>query len=383
MTNAGFIPPTPISLERSTPPASAYLKPAVQEGLRVLSELPQIDNVLRMHRFSGTEEDKSTAAKWLAARFETSVDPKRIILTNGAQNAMVLALGSIAGPGDTVLMEPLSYHGFRKQAHLQGIRTEFIAMDDDGAEPEAFERACREFKPKALFLMPTVHNPTTIVMSRQRREEIARIARKYGVGIIEDDVYGLLPQGVPVPFGALAPDITWHITSFAKCVGAGVRVGYLIAPDDKAARKTWDRFYGMSSWYPASLSVELLNLWLANGAIAKMVSGVREEAVARQKIAVDCLGDIPFQTRDDALFLWVNLEGIIDQDELVAQCTSRNVIIRPGRLFATDPQHAPNCVRLVIGSPDSPDDLKAAMAVIGELLQSARGARAASRAMAQ
>ncbi|MCG7505346.1 PLP-dependent aminotransferase family protein [Mesorhizobium sp. IRAMC:0171] len=345
--------------------------------------MPQIDNMMRLHRFSGTEEDKSIAAEWLTARFKTSVDPKRVILTNGAQNAMVLALACLAGQGDTVLMEPLSYHGFRKQAHLQGIRTEFIAMDDDGADPEAFETACRAFKPKALFLMPTVHNPTTIVMSRQRRDEIARIARKYGVSIFEDDVYGLLPQDAPVPFGALAPDITWHITSFAKCVGAGVRVGYLVTPDDKAARKTWDRFYGMSSWYPASLSVELLNLWLANGSIAKMVTGVREEAIARQKIAVNCLGDIPFQTRDDALFLWVNLGGIIDQDELVAQCASRNVIIRPGRLFATDPKYSPNCVRLVIGSPDSRDDLQAAMTVIGDLLQSARGARATSGAMAR
>ncbi|MCS3764770.1 MULTISPECIES: aminotransferase-like domain-containing protein [Bradyrhizobium] len=372
MSKDSYIPNAPISLERSTPPASLNLRSTVKEGLRALSDLTEIHNVLRKHRFSGTEADKAHAAEWLASRFETPVDPKRVILTNGAQNAMVLALASVAGPGDTVLMETLSYHGFRKQAHVQGIRTKIIAMDNDGAEPEAFEKACREFAPKALFLMPTVHNPTTIVMSMQRRQDIARIARQYGVSIIEDDVYGLLPEDVPAPFGALASDITWHITSFAKCVGAGVRVGYLVAPDANAAQKTLDRFYGISSWYPASVSVELVNLWLANGSMEKMVAGVRQEAIARQRIAADCLANVPFQTRPDALFLWVNLEGIIDQDELVAQCASRNVIIRPGRLFATDPKSSLNYVRIVIGSPDSRDDLKAAMAVVGGLLQTAR-----------
>ncbi|MGY4426309.1 DNA-binding transcriptional MocR family regulator [Bradyrhizobium sp. JR6.1] len=307
------------------------------------------------------------------ARFETAVDPERIILTNGAQNAMVLALASVAAPGDTILTEALTYYGFRKHAHLQGIRTETIAMDDDGAEPEALETACRKFAPKALFLMPTVHNPTTIVMSLERRQQIVQIARRYGVRIIEDDVYGVLPASVPAPFGALAPELTWHITSFAKCVGPGVRVGYLVAPHGKAAQTTLDRFYGMSTWFPASFSVELVNFWLANGSMEKIVAGVREEAVARQRIATQWLTGIPFRTRPDALFLWVDLKGIIDQDELVAQCASRHVTIRPGRIFASDPTLSLNHVRLVIGSPESRDELEAAMAVVGGLLQAARG----------
>ncbi|MGK6316424.1 PLP-dependent aminotransferase family protein [Neorhizobium sp. DT-125] len=362
-------PAKPISLERSTPPASPHLQDAVREGLRALSDFTDIPNVLRTHRFGGTEVDRSNAAHWLSSRFGTTVDPKRIILTNGAQNAMVLALGSVAGSGDTVLMEPLSYHGFRKQAHLQGIRTEIIEMDDDGADPDTFDRACKQFNPKALFLMPTVHNPTTIVMSMSRRQEIARIARQHGVRIIEDDVYGILPQNVPAPFGALAPDVTWHITSFAKCVGAGVRLGYLVAPDTEAAQATLDRFYGISSWYPASLSVELVNHWLSNLDINTLVAGVRTEAIERQKIATDHLKGVPYKTRPDALFLWINLDGIIDQDTLVAKCAAKNVIIRPGRLFATDPAHSGNFVRIVVGSPDNREDLQQAMSVIAEVLE--------------
>ncbi|WP_456659853.1 aminotransferase class I/II-fold pyridoxal phosphate-dependent enzyme [Bradyrhizobium sp. JR3.5] len=141
----------PISLERSTPPASANLKETVKEGLRALSDSTEIQNGVRQHRFSGTEADKVYAANWLASRFETAVDPERIILTNGAQNAMVLALASVAAPGDTILTEALTYYGFRKHAHLQGIRTETIAMDDDGAEPEGIRDGMPQVRAQSTF----------------------------------------------------------------------------------------------------------------------------------------------------------------------------------------------------------------------------------------
>lgn len=359
---------SPISLERSTPPASAKLKDATADGLRTIASMAGIENVFRTHRFSGTDLDKSLAALWLKSRFGSDVDPKRILLTNGAQNAMALAISSLAQPGDTVLVECLSYHAFRKQAHLQGVRIEAFSMDGEGAEPESFEEACQRFGPKAVFLMPTVHNPTTIVMPLQRREDIVRIARQYGVAIIEDDVYGLLPLDVPRPFGAMAPDITWHVTSFAKCVGAGVRVGYLVAPSGAGAQETVKQYYGVSSWFPGSVSVELVNLWLENGIMADLVTGVRDEAIARQKIASNALGSVPYRTLPDALFLWLKLDGIIDQDDLVQQCASRNVLIRPGRLFAMEQKNQPNCVRIVVGSPDTREELRTAMSVIGDVV---------------
>lgn len=366
------IPQLPISLERSTPPAPANLEVVLRDSLQKLSQMRDINKLIRTHRFGGSEEDKIRAAAWLEPRFGAAVDPRRIIQTNGAQNAMVMALGSIAGPGDTALLETLSYHGFRRQAHLQSIHTKSIEMDEEGALPDAFEKACRDFKPKALFLMPTVHNPTTSVMSLLRRQQLSDIARRYGVAMVEDDVYGMLPTDVPPPLGAIAPDLTWHITSFAKCLGPGGRIGYLVAPSAEAAQETLDRFYGMSSWFSAVQSAELIGLWLDNGAMKKFVESVRQEARERQKIACKYLTGMEYRSLPDALFLWLNLNGVIDQDALVDQCAQRNVIIRPGRLFATDPARSPNSVRIVIGSPDTREELESAMAVIGGLLASAK-----------
>ncbi|MGV6875837.1 aminotransferase-like domain-containing protein [Pseudochelatococcus sp. B33] len=374
------IPQAPISLERSTPPAPANLDAILRDSLQTLSQLGNINKIIRTHRFGGTEQDKARAAAWLEPRFRTSIDPRRIILTNGAQNSMVMALASVARPGDTVLLETLSYHGFRKQAQLQNIRSESIEMDEEGALPDAFDKACLAFKPRALFLMPTVHNPTTGVMSFERRQQLADIARKYGVALVEDDVYGVLPTDVPPPLAAIAPDVTWHITSFAKCLGPGGRIGYLVAPSADAAQATLDRFYGMSSWFCAPLSAELIGLWLDNGTMGTFVESVRQEASLRQNIARKYLAGMEYRSLADALFLWINLDRVIDQDMLVARCADRNVIIRPGRLFSTDPGQSPNAVRIVVGSPDTRDELESAMAVIGDLLASASEAH--SRATA-
>ena len=361
-----------INLERSTPPRPVGLEEAIRKGFTQLAQQDGIVDIIRKHRFAGEPDDLECAADWLSGRFGTRPDPRRMILTNGAQNAMVMTLAMVAQQGDTILVEDLSYHGLRKQAELQGLKVRAIAMDGEGALPDAFEAACREGGTKALFLMPTVHNPTTGVMSSERRQEIARIARHHGVSIIEDDVYGILPQDVPRPFAASAPDITWHIASFAKCIGPGVRIGYLVVPDRTEAERTVARFYGMSSWFAAAASAELVRLWLVDGTMHRLTDGVRQEAVARQALATKHLKAARFFSRPDALYLWLDLGSAWLQDDFVEAARGRGVIVRPGRLFATNPERSPNFVRIVVGSPDTREELDRAMAVIGRLLTERR-----------
>ena len=101
-------------------------------------------------------------------------------------------------------------------------------MDEQGVDADAFADACRRLRPKALYLNPTLLNPTTHTISEPRRLALTAIARRFGVPIIEDDPYGLLPRDAPPAFAALAPELTWHIAGLAKCLGAGLRVAYVV-----------------------------------------------------------------------------------------------------------------------------------------------------------
>jgi DNA-binding transcriptional MocR family regulator len=92
------------------------------------------------------------------------------------------------------------------------------------------EEACAKFRPKALYCMPTVQNPTGSIMSEQRRHQIAEIARRNNVATIEDDTYGFLAPDAPAPITVQVPRLGYYITTLLKSVAPGVRIGYMVCP---------------------------------------------------------------------------------------------------------------------------------------------------------
>jgi DNA-binding transcriptional MocR family regulator len=110
-----------------------------------------------------------------------------------------------------------------------------VDMDGDGIIPEALEEAMRRHAPKAIYLNPTLQNPMTIAIPERRRTAICSLARRLQIPIVEDDAYGFIPTHAPPPLAAIAPDICWHIAGLAKCIGAGLRLAYVVAPDAPAA----------------------------------------------------------------------------------------------------------------------------------------------------
>ena len=103
-------------------------------------------------------------------------------------------------------------------------------MDEQGIVPEAFEKACREKAPKALYLIPTIDNPTTATLPEARRRTLAALARKHDIAIIEDDPYAPLRPERIAAMAELASDATWHIATLSKCVTPALRVAYVVAP---------------------------------------------------------------------------------------------------------------------------------------------------------
>ena len=111
-----------------------------------------------------------------------------------------------------------------------------IGSDEDGADPEDFERLCAQQHPKIAFLIPSLQNPTLAIMPLERRKAIIEIARKYNVWLIEDAIYGELLTDQPPTFAELAPERTFHVGGLSKTVAAGVRGGWVSCPANFAPR---------------------------------------------------------------------------------------------------------------------------------------------------
>ncbi len=181
-----------------------------------------LESLLRYQGFGGSPADRDAASAWLGRRALVPAQ-ERIFVTPGAHPAMVGIFSLLAKAGETVLCEAITYPGVRSIAAQLGLQLVGIEMDQNGVIPEALEEGVRIHAPKAIYLNPTLQNPTTITIPERRRAEICTIARKHGVMIVEDDAYGFIQTHGPAPLAAIAPDACWHVAGLAKCIGAGLR----------------------------------------------------------------------------------------------------------------------------------------------------------------
>src|SRR5262249_52389523 len=143
---------------------------------------------LNYQRPGGSDDERDVGARWLRARVPNA-NTERLVIYPGNQTILFNALLSLTSPGDVVLTEALTFPGVKAAAEKLQVRLVGIPMDEEGILPDAFKVGCKEHKPKAVYLNPTLHNPTTATLGSERRKLIAEIIRKNGLFLIEDDAY--------------------------------------------------------------------------------------------------------------------------------------------------------------------------------------------------
>src|SRR6266851_2558628 len=164
---------------------------------------------------AGRQEDRVAGTAFLKA-CGLATTPEQVVATAGGQHAMFCVIGALARPGDTLAVEALTYPGLRALANLLHLRLTPIALDGEGLIPEALEAACRAAPVRALYTMPTLHNPTTATMPVARRKALAEVARRHDLALLEDDVYGFLLDAPLPPLAHFAPERVFYITSTSK-----------------------------------------------------------------------------------------------------------------------------------------------------------------------
>ena len=204
--------PVPVSIDLSMnlppQPVEANLDLRIAQGLATIRAAAGFSAFLSYSRPGGNADEREVAASWLQARVPQA-DAERIVIFPGSQAIIFNALLALASPGDVVLTEALTFPGTKAAAARLNIRLVGVAMDQEGVRPDALDDACRKHKPKAVYLVPTQHNPTTATMSAGRRKAVADIIRKRGTILIEDDVYGPLEPSMS-PIVNLIPERTYY-----------------------------------------------------------------------------------------------------------------------------------------------------------------------------
>lgn len=339
--------------------------PALAQALVDLARAGACPAYLDHQRPESAPAHREAAAGWMSG-LGLAADAQQVVLTQGAQQGLMATLMALLKPGDVLLTEALSYAPIQGLARHLGARVVGLAMDDEGLLPDALESACRQHRPRALYLTPTLQTPTTATMGEDRRRQLVRIARAQDLALIEDDVFGFLPPQRPLPLAALAPERCFFVTSLSKSVAPGLRAGFVLAPPDRVPALV--AAVKLASWMAPPLMMEIAARWMTDGVAAALNASQRAHAARRQAMARAALAGLAYRADPHGLHLWLHLPEPWTADAFAAQAERAGVLLRPASAFAAPGARAPSALRLCLSHEASDDRVAAGLAVVAELI---------------
>ncbi|MFD0980245.1 aminotransferase-like domain-containing protein [Tropicimonas aquimaris] len=339
---------------------------AIRHGLRAVAEGPEEDLVEYPNR-EGFRPAREAVIDWLSDVSLGAVGHKDVVLSHGGQSAISLVLQSaLRGAQPVILVEELSYAGFRRAAEMLRIEVVGVPSDERGLVPEELERIALRSGAQMLCTSAEVHNPTGLHTPLERREEIvAACQRAGGVQILEDDCYRIGPARAP-SYRALWPEGAWYVSSISKTLTPALRIGFAVAAEGRYAdlrRAAEYAFFGL-----ARPLAEMARLTLGNPETRRIAGQVRDRVGDYIRAAVNALGRHEIAWREDVPFLWLTLPRGWRAAEFVLAAERQGIQIRSAEEFTLREDRAPHCIRIAVNGQVPLKRFEAAMTTLRELL---------------
>ena len=337
-----------------------------ESAARLMSAAP-LSDLMRYQDFGGSARDRSVAAQWLG-QWLPDARPERVLVAPGIHAVLLALVSVLVKPGRSLCVESLAYPGIKAIAAQLGTQLLPLAMDDKGLLPDAFEVACKSSAAGALYLCPNLHNPTTATLTIRRREQLADIALRYSVAIIEDDAYGMLPQAVPPPLAELAPQLTYYVSGMSKWLGAGLRTAYVLSPTAAAHQRMAGALRAMTVMASPWLNT-LVTGWLDEGQGHAVLAAVREECAARSAITRQVLGPLGVRCQPHGFHAWLPLPEVESPvtSEWAMRLQDLGIAAVSSHAFSTD-REPPAALRLCMGGALTRDDCARALQAVAAMV---------------
>ena len=331
----------------------------LREGLRGIAASGDLDSLLQLAPQGGRPHERSVAARHLRNR-GIRVPAEQVLIVNGAQQGLATAVMAMLKPGDLLAIDALSYPGLKALAQAHRLELCSVPMAAGCTDLDALERLCRTRPVRAIYAMPTMHNPLGSIMSAADRARLVQIAEHHDLLIIEDGAYAFLAEPAPKPLFTLAPQRTIYVSGLSKSVAAGLRIGMVAAPT--AMIPALEMAIRVTSWNTPSLTVALACRWIESGEVDALEEGKRRDARERQRAARSVLRGCDVTSHPSSYYLWLSLPQGLRADEVAAQLQGQGVSVVTAAPFATT-RHVPQALRLAIGTV-SLERLKLALAKV-------------------
>jgi DNA-binding transcriptional MocR family regulator len=318
----------------------------LRSALRQLASSGDLEALLRYQPHGGRPHERETIAHHLASR-GLAVGAEQVAIVDGAQHGLATTVMALLQPGDVVAADALTYPGFKVLAEAQRLELVPIPAAGPGPDLDALSVLCKRRRARAIYTMPTLHNPLGWVMGASRRRQLVAIARRHGLLIIEDAAYAFLAADPLAPLAALAPEATVYVSGFSKSVATGLRVGFVAAP--AAWMPKIERAIRATTWNTPGVMTAIACGWLDDGTVERLEAEKRADAMTRQAIAAEVLSGLRCVRHPASYFVWLPLAEEVRADKVAMALMSDRISVSTAEPFATTAQ-VPHALRLALGS---------------------------------
>jgi 2-aminoadipate transaminase len=297
-----------------------------------------------------------------------------ILLVSGSLQALDLVNAALLARGDTVIVEQETYQGALTRLARLGVNAIGIPLDAEGMRMDALASALadlkrRNIRPKYIYLIPTIQNPTGTIMGQARRETLLKLSHDYGVPIFEDDCYADLTwdrRRPPALYAMSKIGGVIHIGSFSKSVAPALRVGFIVAGWDILSRLLALKIDAGSGALEQMVLAEFCATHFTDH-VPKLAHGLRTKLDALMEALNEQFGTAAeFDDPKGGIFLWVKLPDQVDTRKLCQSALASGVAINPGPEWSTDQAYGRNRMRLCFASP-SREEIRQGIAVLADV----------------
>lgn len=357
-----------VDMRLVVPPALEDSELSGDLGPRTLARISRQWSLFDMPQFPGEfgrPQHRKAAAAWMAERGVAAL-PSEVLLTYGGQDGTLAALLALARRSRQLLCEELTMSSLKNLASTLGLTLIPLRMDEEGVTPQALDQAVRRYDARVAVLYPSLQIPTARRMSTERRQEIAAVARRHGLTIIEGTCYSEMLDSPPDDFSNYIPERSISIHSLSNTVLPGMRCGLLRAPPEHLALISAARHATVLA--TSTLVAEVLTAWLQMGYASRVVAAHRITLVRRHAILAEVFPEIASRTPPGSPFAWIPLVGQTSSD-MVAAASLRRVEVLPAERFLVSGAAPVSAIRLAISTPRTDSELLQGLRVLKDVIE--------------
>lgn len=345
-------------------PQVAIAETQLEEQLKNLCEQSRLSDLMDYNPDGGSLTDQQTAREWLSQQGVPTTD-RAISICSGAQHGLMLLINCLTQYADCIAVESFCYPGIISLANQLGRKLIGIEMDQQGVIPESLEQACQEHDIKMLIVVASHQNPTGSVMSKSRRQAIAKIVKQHSIWLVDDDVYGFLSPELP-PISNFAPEHSFYLTSLSKSMLPGLRVAYLVSPS--SFKQRIDAEIRNSIWMPVPLTLALASRLIYSGQALEIQQQQSQLANKRQSLAKRILVDCDYQAQRNSYHLWLKLPHPWSSEAFSSKLEQQGVLVSSADYFSAEHQPHTAAVRISLMATKTEEELGFALRRIKQLI---------------